>query len=150
DLCLGLQVLADSPVSASVLRKADTAEEWLVVVEFEVEKLGRAAIETSRHLIDSAARHAAIDWHGTLEQFRELASEFRLGRTTGSSVAAACDRHIPFLRLDAESLVQLGHGVKQRRIRMAATDGTGHVANLVAIDKDLTKRLLRRIGIPVP
>ncbi|MSR59203.1 MAG: hypothetical protein EXS05_16430 [Planctomycetaceae bacterium] len=184
DLCLYLQVLADSPVSASALAKADAADssalkkgdrhrlepridtenrcasepvpvfqrpdDWLVAVEFEEEPLGRAAIETSRQLIEAAARHEPFDWPDALERFRELAAELRLGFATGSIVAAACARDIPYMRLDAESLVQLGHGVKQRRIRMATTDGTGHVANFVAIDKDLTKRLLSRIGIPVP
>jgi cyanophycin synthetase len=48
------------------------------------------------------------------------------------------------------SLCQLGEGVHQRRIWTAETDATSAIAESIASDKDLTKRLLRNVGVPVP
>jgi cyanophycin synthetase len=46
--------------------------------------------------------------------------------------------------------VQLGEGKLQRRIWTAETDATSAIAEAIASDKDLTKRLLRQVGVPVP
>src|SRR5205823_5723153 len=72
------------------------------------------------------------------------------GPSTASIVAAAKARGIPSRRLNAESLVLLGQGARQRRIRAAETDGTGAIAESIAQDKELTRALLRAVGVPVP
>jgi cyanophycin synthetase len=46
--------------------------------------------------------------------------------------------------------VQLGHGRQQRRIRTSVTDRTGKIAEWISLDKDLTKKLLAELGLPVP
>jgi cyanophycin synthetase len=58
-------------------------------------------------------------------------------------------RH-PLPSPDQGSLVQLGWGSKQRRIQAAEVDSTSAVAESIAQDKDLTKRLLHAAGVPVP
>src|SRR6185369_13063123 len=73
-----------------------------------------------------------------------------LGPSTRSIVEAAKARRIPANRLDKYSLVQLGHGSKQRRIRAAETDQTGAIAQSIAQDKDLTRKLLQSAGVPTP
>jgi cyanophycin synthetase len=47
-------------------------------------------------------------------------------------------------------LVQFGWGSKQRRIQAAEIDDTSAIAESIAQDKDLTKRLLAAAGVPVP
>jgi cyanophycin synthetase len=44
----------------------------------------------------------------------------------------------------------LGYGSKQRRIWAAETDRTSAIAESIAQDKELTKSLLRAVGVPVP
>ncbi len=44
----------------------------------------------------------------------------------------------------------LGHGARQRRILAAETDRTGAIAESIAQDKELTRSLLRQVGVPVP
>jgi len=73
-----------------------------------------------------------------------------LGPSTASIVERAIERKIPFIRLNVGSLVQLGHGARQRRIWTAETDRTSAIAEGISRDKDLTKLLLGRCGIPVP
>ena len=45
--------------------------------------------------------------------------------------------------------MQLGYGARQRRILAAETDRTGAVAEAIAQDKELTRSLLRSMGVPV-
>lgn len=73
-----------------------------------------------------------------------------LGPTTLSLVREAERRGIPVLRLDNQSLVQLGHGRKQQRLRASITGRTSSIAVEIAGDKDLTKALLAEAGLPVP
>ena len=47
-------------------------------------------------------------------------------------------------------MVQFGYGVKQRRIQAAETDRTGAIAEQIAQDKELTRMLLKAVGVPVP
>lgn len=92
----------------------------------------------------------AFDFEGELAALRRLARRFTLGPTTQSLVSEAARRGIPFLRLDDDSLVQLGHGRHQQRVRASITGRTSHIATMTASDKALTKTLLDRAGLPVP
>ncbi|WP_426955566.1 cyanophycin synthetase [Muricoccus radiodurans] len=73
-----------------------------------------------------------------------------LGPTTRSLVQEAERRGIPVMRLDDLSLVQLGHGAAQQRLRASITGRTSSIAVDIAGDKDLTKTLLAESGLPVP
>jgi cyanophycin synthetase len=85
-----------------------------------------------------------------LEQLRKLERRTGLGPTTGSIVAEARRRGIPVMRLDDQSLVQLGWGKRQQRIRASITGRTSFIGVETASDKDLTKTLLSKAGVPVP
>lgn len=90
---------------------------------------------------------------GTLEQkvalIRQTLKRGALGPTTASLVAAAKRRGIPVERMNGQSLVRLGWGARQRRIRASVTDGTGLVAAESAGDKSEAKALLESVGLPV-
>ncbi len=73
-----------------------------------------------------------------------------LARARSSMLPHATRRGIPYFRLNSGSLVQLGYGAKQRRILTAETDRTSAIAESIAQDKELTRRLLSSAGIPVP
>jgi cyanophycin synthetase len=85
-----------------------------------------------------------------LEMLRKLERQVGLGPTTGSIVAEAERRGIPVLRLDDKSLVQLGWGTRQQRIRASITGRTSFIGVDTASDKDLTKSLLAQAGVPTP
>jgi cyanophycin synthetase len=147
---LGLQAQAGCPVTFS--RTAQTIEEgvYQVVVEYSEEEVGRLALEFAQALCQAAADDTPFDLPGALHQLRELDEDVRLGPSTGSIVYAAVARGIPYRRLTKGSLVQFGWGSKQRRIQAAETDMTNAVAEAIAQDKELTKRLLQSAGVPVP
>ena len=59
-------------------------------------------------------------------------------------------RRIPWLRLNDQSLVQLGHGKYQQRIQATVTGRTPHIAVELASDKEETNKILATLGLPVP
>ncbi|MBL8414888.1 MAG: cyanophycin synthetase [Propionivibrio sp.] len=147
---LGLQAQAGCPVTFS--RTAQTLEPgvYQVVVEYSEEAVGRLAFELAQTLCQSAIADQPFDLADALRRLRELDEEVRLGPSTGSIVYAATARKIPYRRLTEGSMVQFGWGSKQRRIQAAETDRTSAVAESIAQDKELTKRLLNAAGVPVP
>ncbi len=147
---LALQAQAGCPVSFS--RTAATAEPdvWQVVVQYSEEAVGRLAFELAGQLIAAVAAGAAFDVAAAVERLRELDEDERLGPSTGCIVHAAAARGIPAQRLTSGSLVRLGWGARQRRIWAAEVDSTSAVAESIAQDKDLSKRLLEAAGVPVP
>ena len=147
---LGLQAQAGCPVTFS--RTAQTLEPgvYQVVVEYSEEAVGRLAFELSQALCQAASADQPFDLADALGRLRELDEEVRLGPSTGSIVYAAIARKIPYRRLTEGSMVQFGWGSKQRRIQAAETDSTSAVAESIAQDKELTKRLLHAAGVPVP
>lgn len=121
-----------------------------IAVEFQEERLARACLEAALSLCEAALLDRAVDVPSEIARLRALAEDVCLGRATGPLVAAARARGIPYRRLDDESLVQLGHGAVRRRIRTSVTECTGKLAEGISLDKELTKRLLVEVGIPVP
>ena len=147
---LGLQAEAGCPVAFS--RSVATLETgvYQVVIEFTEQAVGRLAIELAHQLCTAAHDDEPFDLAAALDRLRVLDEEVRLGPSTGAIVAAAGARGIPFRRLTAGSLVQFGWGSKQRRIQAAEMDTTSAIAESIAQDKELTKRLLDAAGVPVP
>jgi cyanophycin synthetase len=68
------------------------------------------------------------DVERAVAQIRQALRRSALGPTTASLVAAARRRGIPVERLNEHSLIQLGWGRNQRRIRASVTDRTGLIA----------------------
>ena len=147
---LDLQAQAGCPVTFSRTTKTFEAGTYQVVFEYSEEAVGRLALNLAQELVQAAFDDIAFELDGALAQLRDLDEEVRLGPSTGSIVSAATARNIPFRRLTDGSLVMFGWGSKQRRIQAAEVDSTGAIAETIAQDKELTKRLLDAAGVPVP
>jgi cyanophycin synthetase len=147
---LHLQTQAGCPVTFS--RTNRTGEEGLyqVVVEYTEEEVGLLALELAQSLCQAALEDVGFELEEALGRLRELDEDIRLGPSTGSIVNAALSRGIPYKRLTQGSLVQFGWGAKQRRIQAAEIDATSAIAESIAQDKELTKKLLFAAGVPVP
>lgn len=147
---LELESLAGQSVGFG--RARETAKEgvYRVVVEYDDEALGRACLESAHKLCLAAVGGHDFDVPSEVERLRELAYETRLGPSTRAIVEAAKKRGIPATRLSQGNLVQLGQGARQRRILAAETDATSAIGETIAQDKELTRSLLRSVGVPVP
>ncbi|WP_324778994.1 cyanophycin synthetase [Thiobacillus sedimenti] len=149
-LAIELQNLAGMKVGFGKAREAGERGVYKVAVRTRHEAVGRACLLAARDLLLAAIDDLPFDVAGTIERLRELADRRCLGPSTACIVDGAAERHIPSIRLTEGNLVQLGYGARQRRIWTAETDLTGAIAEGIAGDKDLTKRLLASCGVPVP
>jgi cyanophycin synthetase len=146
---LELQSLAGVEVGYGRARETSEEGVYRVVFKYKDESLARACVATSRELILAAIEDRPFDVKGEIERLRDMAHDVMLGPSTNAIVEAARSRGIPTRRLNNMSLVQLGYGAKQRRIQAAETSRTGAIAEEIAQDKDLTRTLLRAVGVPV-
>ena len=150
-LTLNIQRRVDLTVSEGIIKR-DIApcSTTRLAVEIVEETAGCRAWELACELWNAALRGENYDLAFQWQPFKDLAFDACLGKTTGAIVSVARTRGIPILRLDDVSLVQLGYGNRQRRIQTAISDRSSCIAEGVSRDKDLTKSLLRRVGLPVP
>ena len=150
-ITIELQNLAGSRVGFGKARQTrEGSGIYKVAVRSRDERVGRAAITAARELILAAVEDRPFDLAATVADLRDLVDRHCLGPSTACIVDAAIARRIPWIRLSEGNLVQLGYGMRQRRIWTAETDSTSAIAEGIAGDKDLTKTLLAACGVPVP
>src|ERR1043165_7020684 len=123
---------------------------YYVVFSYMEEDAGiyaaKAAVRIAQALIENKEYDLATD----IQALREIREDTRLGPSTGCIVDEAVKRGIPFIRLNKQSLVQLGYGVHQKRIRATIASTTGNIAVDLAGGKEEKKLLLDAAQIPVP
>ncbi len=154
-----LQNVAGAEVTFGKTRGTGEAGIYNMVYEYEEEKVGleasRLALDLLHHLLpedlaDPEDRRPDFDFEQEQEDFIRFAQRRALGPSTASLVKAARERDIPWIRLNNQSLIQLGHGRFQRRIQATVTSETHHIAVELASDKEETNKILADLGLPVP
>ncbi|MGC4069635.1 MAG: ATP-grasp domain-containing protein [Polyangiaceae bacterium] len=147
---LEIQSLVGPVVGFGRARESFVPGVYRVAIEYAEERLGLACVRTAIALLTAARTGEPFDIDEELAKLRKLSEEACFGPSTQAIVSAARKRDIPWIRLAQNSLVQLGYGSEQRRIWTAETDQTSAIAESIAQDKDLTRRLLMQAGVPVP
>ncbi len=147
---LELQSLAGMPGGLGRARETPLRGVYKVIVRAWYEALARESLYAARDLVMAAIENQPFDVAGTVERLKDLAESLGLGPSTACIVDAADDRDIPAIRLSDANLLQLGYGVRQRRIWTAETSRTSAIAEGISRDKDLTRQLLQACGVPVP
>lgn len=132
---------------------------YTVVYEYEQRdegiEAGELALQLLCSLLPAAIRPAGTvpddwAWEPARDSFIRYAQRRALGPSTASLVQAAAERQIPWLRLNEQSLIQLGHGKFQQRIQATVTGRTSYIAVELAQDKEETNKILANCGLPVP
>src|SRR5687767_5532322 len=154
-LALEYQTLAGMDTGYGRTRETDERGVYNVVFSYHEEEVGRFAARASVRLFLDLAEEKPLDEIRAqiaedVQQMREIREEVRFGPSTGSLVEEAETRDIPFIRLNDQSLVQLGYGVHQKRIQATTTANTNMIAVDIAANKHATKKLLGDMGVPVP
>ncbi len=151
-VAIELQCLAAMEVSYGRTRETSTPGIYNVVYRYIEERSGMYAGEQAFALIEHliAGTEDQFDLDTVVQRLKELRERYRLGPSTQSIVDEAIRRGIPWVRLNNRSLVQLGHGARQKRIQATTTSETSMIAVEIACDKDATKSLLDDAGVTVP
>lgn len=154
-LALELQTLAGMDTGYGRTRETTQEGVYNVVFSYIEEDAGRYAARASVKLFEDLAAGLPTEEItqaivGDVQRLREIREDVRFGPSTGAIVQEAETRDIPHIRLNTQSLVQLGYGVNQQRIQATVTGRTNMIAVDLASDKDATKNLLGSMGVPVP
>ncbi len=158
-VAIEVQNVAGEDVTFGKTRGTDRPGVYSVVYEYTQREEGIAAGELALRLLNSLlptelrTRGSVPDeweWPVARDEFIRYAQRRALGPSTASLVRAAEERDIPWLRLNDQSLVQLGHGKYQQRIQATVTGKTPHIAVELASDKEETNKILASLGLPVP
>ncbi len=158
-VAIELQNIAGEAVTFGKTRSSGEPGIYTVIYEYAQRDEGIAAGELGLRLLCSllpeGIRPADTvpddwSWPEARDEFIRFAQRRALGPSTASLVRAAESRGIPWLRLNDQSLVQLGHGRYQQRIQATVTGRTSHIAVELASDKEETNKILATLGLPVP
>jgi cyanophycin synthetase len=149
-VALEIQTLAGMDMGFGRTRGTGKEGEYYVVFNYMEEAVGVFAAKAAFKICEALIAGKDYDLEADIQTMRELREETRLGPSTGCIVEEAARRGIPFIRLNKSSLVQLGYGVNQQRIRATIAGTTSCIAVDIAGDKDDTKNLLEAAEIPVP
>ncbi|MDQ2746385.1 MAG: cyanophycin synthetase, partial [Acidobacteriota bacterium] len=152
---LEMQTLAGMEVGYGRKRETDEQGIYNVVFAYTEEEVGRYAARAAVRLFTELAEANPIDdikktLADEIQEMRVIRERVRFGPSTGSIVEEAESRGIPYIRLNEQSLVQLGYGVNQQRIQATTTNKTNQISTEIASNKAATKKLLGEMGVPVP
>jgi cyanophycin synthetase len=158
-VAIELQNVAGEEVTFGKTRGADKPGVYTVIYEYAQRDEGVAAGELGLRLLCSLLPGSlrppgsvpdGWSWPEARDDFIRFAQRRALGPSTASLVRAAEARGIPWLRLNDQSLVQLGHGKYQQRIQATVSSRTPHIAVELASDKEETNKILASLGLPAP
>ena len=153
-IALEMQNLAGTDVRHGKTRSTGVDGQYNVIFEYREESVGieagKMAVALVNHLVAPDDDAYAFDFMAEMERLIRVAEKQAFGPSTQALIDEAVSRDIPYIRLDRHSLVQLGLGVHQQRIRATMTSKTSGIAVDIASDKNLTNRLLDSAGLPVP
>ena len=149
-IALELQTLAGMETGFGRTRGTGKEGEYNVVFSYIEEDAGVFAAKSAVKIAQALVDGVDYDLPADIQELREIREDTRLGPSTGCIVEEAAKRGIPFIRLNKQSLVQLGYGVHQKRIRATIASTTSNIAVDIACDKEETKNLLGAAEIPVP
>ncbi len=151
-IALEIQTLAGMDTGFGRTRGYGEKGVYNVVFSYEVERVGKyaakAAVSICEALIEGTEKEYGLD--ADIQKMRELREKDRFGPSTNSIIIEAESRGIPWIRLDDNSLCQLGYGANQRRIRATVTSETISIGVELACNKGKTRTILKEAQVPVP
>lgn len=149
-IALEIQTLAGMNCGFGRTRGTGEHGVYHVVFDYMEERVGLHAARTAVAIAEALIDSKPFNLDEEIQTMREIREQERFGPSTGSLVEEAARRGIPYIRLNKSSLVQLGYGVHQKRIRATIASTTSNIAVDIAGAKEETKQLLDAAGVPVP
>jgi cyanophycin synthetase len=149
-LALELQIQASMSCHYFDVRPTVNEREFYVVFAYTIEQAGTFAGETAIAFINSLIKDEKYDIADALQQIKRIRNRKKMGATTAYILSEVKRRNIPYRRFDDSSLLILGYGYRQRKIRTAVCDSTSGLGIELAGDKEETKELLALCNVPVP
>lgn len=148
-IALEIQSLAGMDTGFGRTRGTKTKGIYNVVFEYIEESVGKYAAEKAVSIAQALINAEEYNLKADIIEMRKMRDLERFGPSTASIIDEANARGIPYIRLNSQSLVQLGYGKNQVRFRATLTDKTSSIAVDLAGNKEDTKQILKEQAIPV-
>ena len=149
-VALGLQNAAGMPVGFFLTGPATSSDSRSIVFSYQLEQAGEYAGEAAVTIADQIRDGLVPATEEHVSKLSSLKRKYGIGPTSTYLLEEVKRRDIPFRQFDQGSLITLGHGNRQKKIRTAVTDATSALGLEIAGDKEETKKLLSEANIPVP
>ena len=158
-VAIELQNVAGEDVTFGKTRSTDRPGVYSVIYEYAQKDEGIEAGELALKLLCSLLPEnlrpeksvpEGWAWPKARDEYIRYSQRRALGPSTASLVRAAEERGIPWLRMNDQSLIQLGYGKWQQRIQATVTGHTSYIAVELAGDKEETNKILVARGLPAP
>ena len=150
ELALELQQLIGLKCRYARSTEGHEKNEHFVVFSYEIEQVGLFAGEAAVEIVDDILQKEKVDRNYYIDYLERLRKRYSMGPTTSYILSEVIKRGIPYKQFDHGSLITLGHGSRQKKIRTAVTDTTSGLGMEMAGDKEETKKLLAEVNLPVP
>jgi cyanophycin synthetase len=150
-VALELSELAGIPAYFGKALSTDIPGTFDIVTEYVNEQAMRGLLRIACELTQALTVGNQFGLQEHLAEARALAHRSELGPSTRAVVEAAERRGFPWRMVSEEmSLIEVGWGCHMRRIQAAMSDRTSAIGVDIASDKELTKKILADVMIPVP
>lgn len=149
-VALELQTLGGMDCGFGRSCKTNQEGVYTVIFSYQEERAGEYAANAALKITEALYKNEPYDISVDIHALHEIRESEHFGPSTQSIVNEAVSRGIPYLTVPDTSIIQLGYGVNQKRIKGTMTCSTGEFAVSIAGDKDMTKRMLDNAGVPVP
>ncbi len=127
-IALEIQTMAGMDVGFGRTRGYGEEGVYNVVFAYMEEAVGIYAASAAVRICEALVLGEEYDLAKDIQAMRVLREEVRLGPSTSSIVEEAAARGIPWIRLNKNSLCQLGYGAHQKRIQATVTSDTSNIA----------------------
>jgi cyanophycin synthetase len=150
-IALELQKKAGMNVEyGNIHHKPEQQDIYRVVYSYEFEEAGKYAGTSAIEIAEDIINNREVDLEEYIEELKYLRKRNDLGATSAFLLQEGISRGIPYKRFDQGSLVTLGYGKKQQKMRTALVDSTSGIGIELAGDKEETKKMLEDAHLPVP
>lgn len=149
-IALELQSLAGMDTSFGRTVETDRKGVYHVAFSYEEQRAGKYAAHAAVRIASALVSGETYNIENDIIELKKIADEEYPGPSTNSIIQEAMRRNIPCIRLNDQSLVQLGFGANQKRIQATIASTTSCIAVELAGDKEATKKILEGADVPVP
>jgi len=148
-MALELQSMAGMKCNFGKTIHLKATGKYKIIFAYKAKRAAIYAAHASLRMIEAICENKKYSLKEDILNLKKIALEDGYELSTSVIVEAATAKNIPIKRLDSKSIVQLGYGSAQKRIKATVTDNTSNIAVELASDKYKTKMLLKSENIPV-
>jgi cyanophycin synthetase len=149
-IVIEMQVLAGVTAKFGKTRETSKKGVYYVIFRSPHELIAREALSMAIKVVLGLFNNEAFDFKSMIERLKDCVIKYSIGPSTAVLIQGARSERIPtFQVVSPYNWYQFNYGKYSKTIWTTLTENTSFIALSIAENKQLTKNLLERFGIPV-